>query len=252
MLGLTIAEVCPMLKYFTYQLVENLKEIPSEGVMGETTVINCLNPHSFMMATRDSDFSEALRQSNYLLPDGEGICMTMRWFSSRKIGKIAGDDLHRFLLAKTEAAKGRVFYMGSSEMVLQRIASRICQEYPNIEVQTLSPSFCNQLPEAESLSIVETINGFRPDVLFVSMTAPKQEKWLHRYKGALKGVGVAAGIGAVFDFYAGTVKRAPAWAVRMKLEWLVRLLKEPRRMWRRNMVSTPQFLWWVFRHRKEI
>ncbi|MBQ1408411.1 MAG: WecB/TagA/CpsF family glycosyltransferase, partial [Bacteroidales bacterium] len=102
-----------------------------------------------------------------------------------------------------------------------------------------------------SMQIIAEINDFKPDVLFISMTAPKQEKWLYKYRGQLQGVKMAASIGGVFEFYAGTLKRAPKWAIKMHIEWLVRLIKEPQRMWKRNFVSTPKFLHWVWKHRKE-
>lgn len=225
--------------------------------------VNCLNPHSFVTAIQDRLFHDALRDSDHLLPDGEGICMTLKMMGNgRKVTKIAGDDVHNYLLklaAKegTEGengSKGRVYYMGSSKQVLEKIEARLKKEYPTLLVRTLSPSYCEVLSEEESRSIAEDIENFKPDVLFVSMTAPKQEKWVYAMQrdATLKSPKVVASIGAVFDFYAGTVKRAPAWAVKMKMEWLVRLLKEPQRMWRRNLVSGPVFLQWVWKHRKEM
>ncbi|HKE95089.1 MAG TPA: WecB/TagA/CpsF family glycosyltransferase, partial [Povalibacter sp.] len=95
-------------------------------------------------------------------------------------------------------------------------------------------------------SIVDRINEARPDVLWVGMTAPRQEKWVHQTLRELN-VPVVGSVGAVFDFYAGTVQRAPRWFCRMGLEWLYRLLKEPQRLWRRTFVSGPAFLWLVLR-----
>ncbi len=241
-----------MQRFFDYQLVEHLEEIDLSGSVSQPAVINCLNPHSFVVANNDSLFQEALQDSDYLLPDGEGICLSLKRWKGIKIAKIAGDDLHRYLLEQMERKGGKIFYMGSTTKVLDAIVARVHREYPHVAVQTFSPSFCEELPKEESEAIVGRINDFCPDVLFVSMTAPKQEKWVYRHRQKLAGVKVVASIGAVFDFYAGTVKRAPRWAVRMKIEWLFRLVKEPRRMWERNFVSTPKYLRWVRKHRKEI
>ena len=248
-MGLTITGVYTMLKFFNYNIAESLETISFDG---GTTVVNCMNPHSFVKALDDNEFRTALERSDILLPDGEGICMALNRWGGKKVGKIAGDDLHRFLLEKVSAHNGKVYYMGSTESVLSKISERLGNEYPDLTVRTHSPSFCEKLSDEESKSIINDINAFSPDVLFVSMTAPKQEKWVELHRDKLTTPKVIASIGAVFDFYAGTVKRAPQWAVRMKLEWLFRLLKEPRRMWERNFVSTPRYLRWIWKHRSEL
>lgn len=89
--------------------------------------------------------------------------------------------------------------------------------------------------------MIQAVNSFRPDVLFVGMTAPKQEKWLHKHKARID-ARVMCAIGGAFDFYAGTIPRAPKWMIRYGIEWLFRLAKEPQRMWRRNFISTPYFI----------
>lgn len=239
-------------QYFNYRLTDDLSAISLAAQDGKARVVNCLNPHSFVTALDDADFRTALEESDYLLPDGEGICLTLKWWKGMRVAKVAGDDLHRYLLETLERRGGRVFYMGSRPEVLELIAKRIEREYPSTAVATLSPSYGATLSEDESRRIVEAINAFAPDVVMVGMTAPKQEKWVWTHVEQLKGVKVVANIGAVFDFFSGTVRRAPQWAIRMKLEWLVRLVKEPRRMWRRNFNSSPRFLRWTYRHRKEM
>ena len=238
--------------YFNYRLSDDLSAI-NDAVSSEgPAVVNCLNPHSFVTALDDDCFRSALEKSDLLLPDGEGICMTLRRLSGKHLKKVAGDDLHRHLIEMLDAKGGRVFYMGSRDEVLERIAARLHKEHPKIQAAYHSPSYGPMLAAEESQMLIEKIKAFAPDVLFVGMTAPKQEKWVEQYRHQLEGVRIVANIGAVFDFYAGTVRRAPQWAIRLKLEWLVRLVKEPRRMWKRNFKSTPRFLMWVYRHRKEV
>lgn len=234
-----------MQKFFTYNLVDDIRSVSLGDESSGAAVVSCLNPHSFVTALDDDEFRAALERSDYLLPDGEGVCMALKRWKGVELQKIAGDDIHRHLLDEVERCGGKVYYMGSTERVLSLIERRLKKEYPTVEARTLSPSFCEELGEEESRSIVEDVNAFGADVLFVSMTAPKQEKWVERWRGELRGVRVVASIGAVFDFYACTVRRAPDWMIRLKLEWLYRFAKEPVRMWRRVFVSSPRFLRYV-------
>ncbi len=204
-------------------------------------IINTINPHSYVTAKNDTLFEEALRDSDILLPDGSGIVLAAKQTRGEKISKIAGSDLHVHLLRHLNVEKKRCFYMGSSQNTLDRIKERLAEEYPQLEAEFYSPPFKAEFSTEENQSIINAINEFKPDVLFVGMTAPKQEKWLHVNKEQLD-VKIACSIGAVFDFYAGTVKRPSQFWLDMHLEWLPRLLKEPKRLWRRNFVSTPLFL----------
>jgi len=204
-------------------------------------VINTINPHSYVTAKSDKDFQEALCDSDILIPDGSGIVLAAKYIYAKTIKKIAGADLHQFLLKKIDERNGKVFYMGASQNTLYKIEERLKKEYPNISVASYSPPFKPQFSAEEDAVIISKINTFEPDILFVGMTAPKQEKWLHQHKSKLN-FKVASSIGAVFDFYAGTVERPSQFWIDIHLEWLPRLLKEPKRLWRRNFVSTPLFL----------
>ena len=114
-------------------------------------------------------------------------------------------------------------------------------EYPNVKISCYSPPFRTNFSEYESLEICDKVNSFKPDVLFVGMTAPKQEKWVHNYKDHLKAKNICC-IGAVFDFYAGNINRSSPFWIKLGLEWLPRFLKEPKRLFKRNFVSTPKFI----------
>ena len=241
-----------MQSFFSYRLTTDLSDIGAALNERRQIVVNCLNPHSFVEALYDDNFRKALESSDALLPDGEGICLALKRWKKININKIAGDDLHSYLLDYLGKNGGKVFYMGSSKEVVEKIKKRLKQEYPTVDVAVLSPSYSEKMSESETVEVVNAIEEFKPDVLFVSMTAPKQEKWVMENRYRLKNPVVIASVGAVFDFYAGTVKRAPAWAVKMKLEWLVRFLKEPKRMWKRNFVSTPKFLRWMRKHHSEL
>ena len=204
-------------------------------------VINTINPHSYVTAKDDKLFFDALQDSDLLIPDGSGIVMAAKFINKQIIKKIAGADLHQFLLENMNKISGKVFYMGASQKTLDKINEKIKIEYPNIIVESYSPPFKAEFLEKENQVIIDKINDFNPHVLFIGMTAPKQEKWLHTHKAKLNFT-ISSSIGAVFDFYAGTVERPSEFWVDMHLEWLPRLLKEPKRLWRRNLVSTPLFL----------
>lgn len=208
-------------------------------------VINTINPHSYITAKTDAKFSEALHKSDILLPDGSGIVMAAKWLNDEYITKVAGSDLHIHLLQQLNANNGKCFYMGASQSTLEKIKEKLRTEYPNITPEFYSPPFKPEFTDDENDAIIQEINGFKPDVLFIGMTAPKQEKWLHQHKNILE-VKIACSIGAVFDFYAGTVIRPSQFWIDLHLEWLPRLLKEPKRLWRRNFISTPLFLLDIF------
>ena len=136
-----------------------------------------------------------------------------------------------------------VMFMGSSEKVLDLIVKRAAEVYPHLKIVTYSPPYKPEFSEEDNKAIVEAINAADPDLLWIGMTAPKQEKWTYSHWNELDIHCHVGTIGAVFDFFAGTVERAPMWWQRHGLEWLYRLLKEPKRMWRRYIIGNTLFLW---------
>ena len=136
-----------------------------------------------------------------------------------------------------------VMFMGSSQKVLDLIVKRAAEVYPHLKIVTYSPPYKPEFSEEDNKAIVEAINAADPDLLWIGMTAPKQEKWTYSHWNELNIHCHVGTIGAVFDFFAGTVERAPIWWQRHGLEWLYRLLKEPQRMWRRYIIGNTLFLW---------
>lgn len=204
-------------------------------------VINTINPHSYVVAKNDEDFKLALQEGDVLLPDGIGIVIAAKWLKGKVIDKIAGSDVHQMLLENAHKKKQKVFYLGSSPFTLEKIKDRIEREFPNVQTAVYSPPFKESFSQEDNLLMIQEINSFMPDVLFVGMTAPKQEKWVRQNRGAIHTCTIAS-IGAVFDFYAGTIKRSGQIWIDLGLEWLPRLIREPKRLWKRNFVSTPVFL----------
>lgn len=143
-----------------------------------------------------------------------------------------------------------VMFMGSSQKVLDLIVKRAAKVYPHLKVVTYSPPYKPEFSKEDNKAIIDAINAADPDLLWIGMTAPKQEKWTFSHWEELNIHCHVGTIGAVFDFFAGTVERAPVWWQRHGLEWLYRLLKEPKRMWRRYIIGNALFLFNViFRER---
>jgi len=214
---------------------------PLSSIEQPKVLINTLNAHSFNTSLDDNDFKKALKNSYVLLPDGISVVLAKRMLTGEKIHKIAGADLFFYEMNRLNAINGKCFFLGSSEEILRLIRVRAAKEYPNVELYTYSPPYKEEFSEEENKLMIEKVNLFQPDVLFVGMTAPKQEKWAYQHFFELQ-VGHVCCIGAVFDFYAGTVNRAPDWLIKIGFEWSYRLMKEPRRMWRRYLIGNAKFI----------
>ncbi len=213
-------------------------------------LINTINAHSYNTARRDPLFAEALTQGDVLIPDGVSIVKACRWIGakSRPEERIAGWDLFEYEMQRLERKGGTVMFMGSSERVLRLIVDRAAEVYPHLRVVTYSPPYKPEFSDDDNRAIIAAINAARPDLLWIGMTAPKQEKWTYNHWQELHIDCHVGTVGAVFDFFAGTVERAPLWWQRHGLEWLYRLMKEPRRMWRRYIIGNVLFLWNIFVH----
>lgn len=216
-----------------------LKDIPQGKVL-----INTINAHSFNTAQKDELFAEALKNGDYLIPDGASIVKACRWLGCKSQPKerVAGWDLFEYEMERLNEKGGRCMFMGSSPKVLGLIVERAKTVYPNIEVITYSPPYKPEFNDEDNRTIIKAINEADPDLLWIGMTAPKQEKWTYSHWEELDIHCHVGTIGAVFDFFAGTYQRAPHWWQEHSLEWLYRLIKEPKRMWRRYVIGNPLFL----------
>ena len=247
-----------MLRLKELNILESREEL--RGLPEGKLLINTINAHSYNTARKDRLFAEALTNGDVLIPDGASIVKACRWINAKSQPKerIAGWDLFTFEMdrvnnngkRKSENDDGRrkrtVMFMGSSEKVLALIRERAKREYPNLDIVTFSPPYKPVFSDEDNRMMIEAINSANPDLLWIGMTAPKQEKWTYEHWKELNIDCHVGTIGAVFDFYAGTMQRAPIWWQEHSLEWLYRLLKEPRRMWRRYLIGNMLFLWNIF------
>ncbi len=231
--------------YLNYGLFAgSLKELTFKG----KTIINTLNQYSFCIAEKDANYKKALQQSDVLLPDGIGIVAAVKLHTGRLISKISGCDLHDHLLNQINQRGGRCFYLGSTVQTLQKLQQRLTLDFPDIRSGIYSPPFKEVFSAEDNELMVKAINDFQPEVLFVGMTAPKQELWIAEHQNKLN-VPVICAIGAVFDFYAGTVKRPGKIWINFGLEWLGRLLSEPKRLWKRYLYYGPVFVFLLIKYK---
>ena len=249
-----------ILKLKELNIVESQKELLL--IPEEKKLINTINAHSFNVTQKDELFAEALMNGDYLIPDGASIIKACKWLKVRRQPKerIAGWDLFAFEMQRLNGStdlrnngfkeeRKKVMFMGSSEKVLSLIRERAAVDYPNLEVVTYSPPYKPEFSEEDNKAIIKAINEANPDLLWIGMTAPKQEKWTYTHWKELDIHCHVGTIGAVFDFYAGTAKRAPRWWQEHSLEWLYRLIIEPKRMWRRYIIGNPLFLWNILKEK---
>ena len=213
----------------------------------------CFNPHSYVVSLHDDSFANALKGADWLVPDGVGVVIASRLLGGSIVDRVTGSDIFFGLHERMNVQGGMsVFFLGASKDTLAEIRLKMAADYPGITIAgTYSPPFKPEYTCEELDEMIAAINDVKPDVLWVGMTAPKQEKWICQNLDSLD-VKFAGAIGAVFDFYTGKVKRSHPFFQRLGLEWLPRLIQQPRRLWRRMFVSAPVFVWHIFRQKLHI
>lgn len=211
----------------------------------ETHYVCVANVHTITECQTSPDFRRLHNQASMVTPDGMPLVWISRLKGARQVQRVYGPDL---LLAVCEVSsrKGyRQYFYGGAEGVPERLAAALADRCPGLQVAGVeSPPF-RSLTDEEDRAAVERINAAKPDIVWVGLGAPKQERWMAAHYGRLKAP-VIVSVGAAFDFHAGVKKQAPRWMQRSGLEWLHRLASEPRRLWKRYLINNPWFLWLVF------
>lgn len=220
---------------------DDLSKIPLRA--DKCRAINCsISPNNYGLANKDPEFKNVLNHTEYLVLDGVYFALASIFLKGKNIKKNQGPDVYKHFLGRLNETSGKVFFLGSSEKVLQLIRDRLSSEYPNINVATYSPPFRDVFSDEDNQDMVNSINAFNPDVVFVGMTAPKQEKWSFQHKNKLK-AGLIISIGNVFDWYAGTQKAIHPFYFKIRMAWLVRIFLRPE-IFKRNIGNQMMF----FRH----
>ena len=200
--------------------------------------------HGIVEAQRDPCFKEILNATDLVVPDGTPLVWVGRRQGHDLLRRVYGPDLMLAFCGETQAKGYRDFFYGGEPGVAEQLAESLKLRFPGIQVAgTYSPPF-RPLSQEEDDEIVSMISRAAPDVLWVGLGAPKQERWMHEHRSKLK-VPVIVGVGAAFDMISGRTRQAPRWMREHGLEWLFRLFQEPRRLWRRYLIYGTQFIAWI-------
>jgi len=202
----------------------------------------CVTPvHSVMDCQRDPGLRRIFNASGLTTPDGMPLVWLCRYKGYRNVSRVYGPDLMLTLCERSLARGYNHFFYGGAKGVPEQLAEHLQNRFPGLMVAgTYSPPFRPLMPEEDN-QIVRMINEASPDVVWVGLGSPKQERWMAAHIGKLKAP-VLIGVGVAFDFHAGVKKQAPIWMQQKGLEWLFRLLSEPRRLWRRYLINNPSFV----------
>jgi N-acetylglucosaminyldiphosphoundecaprenol N-acetyl-beta-D-mannosaminyltransferase len=207
----------------------------------ESRVVCICNAHSVVTASNDPGFRRVIESADMATADGMPVVWMLRRLGFATQPRIDGPELMWRYCEEAQHRGERIFLYGNTDATLATLRSRLAESFPRLHVVgALSPPF-RELDAAEDEAIVTTIAASGAQVVFVSLGCPKQERWMEAHRGRIPAVMI--GVGAAFDFHAGTVQRAPPWMQSRGLEWLHRLFAEPRRLWRRYLVTNSQYVW---------
>jgi N-acetylglucosaminyldiphosphoundecaprenol N-acetyl-beta-D-mannosaminyltransferase len=204
------------------------------------TICFC-NVHSIVTATVRGDLARTFGDADLVLPDGMPVAWMLRLLGFRAQERISGPDFMWQYCARAQTQQAGVFLYGNRRGTLEKLELTLRESFPQLRVVgTHSPPF-RPLTAAEDAAIVDEINASGADIVFVSLGCPKQELWMAAHRNSVNAV--MLGVGAAFDYHAGLLKRAPPWARSVGLEWLARLVVDPKRLWKRYLIANSIFLY---------
>jgi N-acetylglucosaminyldiphosphoundecaprenol N-acetyl-beta-D-mannosaminyltransferase len=219
------------------EVLAAIEDRPKDTAM----VISVCNVHSVMSARNNPDLAQALNGSHIATPDGVPLVWALRWTANPEQERVYGPDLMRLALVDKDHRQWRHYLYGSTDDTLTALIDAIEDIAPDVQIVGRNAPPFRPLTADEQEQHLDAIRASGADVVWVGLGMPKQELWMHSVQEQLPGVALV-GVGAAFDFLAGNVAEAPQWMQRASLEWLYRLLKEPRRLWRRYIWNNPAFV----------
>ena len=229
---INVTNMAETLQYLTKNL-ENLR--------GKYICVS--NVHTTVMSYEDEQYRNIQNSAAMVLPDGKPLSVVSRLRGYKEAQKVSGPDLMPEMFKVSEEKGYTHYFYGSTEETLKKLEKTLMERYPKLKiVGRYSPPF-RPLTKEEDEEIIRQINEVSPDFIWVGLGAPKQEQWMYAHRDKL--CGVMLGVGAGFDFHAGTVKRAPVWMQKCGLEWLYRLTQDPKRLFKRYVVTNTKFLWLI-------
>ena len=231
-LGVRIAAInMDWLLKFTEKYIKNLS--------GDYICVS--NVHTTVTSYEDKSYRLVQNGGMLAIPDGGPLSSIGRRRGAKKMDRTTGPSYMDEVLRRSVALGWKHYFYGSTQDTLDKLRTEINKKYPGLQIVGMySPPF-RAMKEEEDQEIVEDINAVAPDFLWVGLGAPKQEKWMAKHQGKVKGLMV--GVGAAFDYFAGNIKRAPGWMQKANLEWLYRLIQDPKRLFKRYFVTNSKFIW---------
>ena len=222
-----------------------LERIMGWAAVGVHRYVCLCNAHSVVTARREPRFGQVIAAADLAAPDGAPVAWCMRLMGFPRQRRISGPDLMWECCARAVAEGRPVFLYGGNPQTLARLAARLVREFPGLKVAGCHAPPYRPMTAEEDARVVREIEDSGARIVFVSLGCPKQEAWMAEHRDRINAVMI--GVGAAFDFHAGVMNRAPRWMRKIGLEWLHRLLAEPRRLWRRYLVTNTLFMAYLFR-----
>jgi len=201
----------------------------------------CVAPaHSILDCYDDIQLREIFNKSGLTTPDGMAVVWILKMKGNKTVSRVYGPDLLLSLCELSITTGWKHYFYGSTNQVLNKLQTRLLKEYPEVNIcGTYAPSMqAGKITERQE--VIDNINQVDPDIVWVGLGSPKQEYWMSEHRGKLNAP-LLIGIGAAFDFVSGNINQAPKWIQRSGIEWLYRLVNEPRRLWRRY-IKYPKFV----------
>ena len=203
------------------------------------------NVHTTVMSYENQEYRQVQNDAWLALPDGKPLSVVCKKRGFDAAARVTGPDLMGQIFALSEENGYRHYFYGSTKETLKVLEGKLRENYPKLQIAGMySPPF-RAVSEQEDAEIVKNINETKPDFVWVGLGAPKQEMWMKEHEDKINGLMV--GVGAGFDYYAGNIKRAPRWMQSLCLEWLYRLMQEPRRLFKRYITTNFKFVWLIIR-----
>jgi N-acetylglucosaminyldiphosphoundecaprenol N-acetyl-beta-D-mannosaminyltransferase len=197
------------------------------------------NVHTTVMAHDDASYRRVQQQAAMCIPDGKPLSIYSRKHGFPEAERVTGPDLMGEIFSRDNGL--RHFFYGSTEETIKTLGQKLKEQYPDLKIAGMvSPPFRELTPE-EDERYISLINASNPDIIWVGLGAPKQERWMNAHLDRLGGLMI--GVGAGFDYYAGTIKRAPAWMQKASLEWFYRLMQDPKRLFTRYLKTNFRYIW---------
>ncbi len=207
------------------------------------SVIFFVNPDCMNKSVEDRDYRQALKSGDHIFPDGIGLVIAGKMVGTPLRENVNGTDMLPFLCGMAADEKQSIFLLGGKPGVAGQAASALEEKY-GVRIAGVAHGYFDHAKESQP--VIDAINASKASILLVAFGAPLQEKWIVQHRGQLQ-PSILMGVGGLFDFYSGNIKRAPRWIREIGLEWVYRMLQEPGRMWKRYVVGNPLFLYRVIK-----